>query len=120
MTGFGLGVNFHKSSVIRINVNSNFLLAAANFLSCRIENKSFLFLGIPVGIIPHHIKSWKFLVDKVKAKFAKWKGKLSSFGGRITLIKSVLSSVAIFLRSFYNNYVCTMYKDAEEDFEHSV
>ncbi|KAI5427961.1 hypothetical protein KIW84_033105 [Lathyrus oleraceus] len=40
-------------------------------------------------------------MDKVREKLAKWKGKLLSLRRRITLIKSVMSSVAIFLLSFY-------------------
>lgn len=85
----GLWVNFHKSKFIGINVNHNFLLVAANFISCRIEFKEFLFLGIPIGIYPHRIKLWKFLVDNFRVRLAKWKGKLMSLGGIITLIKSV-------------------------------
>ena len=49
----GLGINFHKSTVTGINVNQNFLLVAANFLSCMIESKELLFFGIPIGINPH-------------------------------------------------------------------
>lgn len=49
----GLGINFHKSTVIEINVNQNFLLVAANFLSCMIESKELSFFGIPIGINPH-------------------------------------------------------------------
>lgn len=41
-----LGVNFHKSSLIDINISDLFLFAAANLWSCKIEDKSFTFLGI--------------------------------------------------------------------------
>lgn len=35
----GLEINYHKSKLIGINGNSNFLEAAASFLSCRVEGK---------------------------------------------------------------------------------
>ncbi|XP_058764649.1 uncharacterized protein LOC131638116 [Vicia villosa] len=45
----GLGINYHKSKLIGINVSDNFLDIASNFLSCRREENHFTFLGIPIG-----------------------------------------------------------------------
>ncbi|XP_058754722.1 uncharacterized protein LOC131627879 [Vicia villosa] len=59
------------------------------------------FLGLPIGSNPRRITTWEPLVAKVKKRLASWKGRFLSFGGRITLIKSVLSSLAIFYLSFY-------------------
>src|SRR3954464_14826636 len=42
-----LGINFHKSNLIGINVSPLFLDAATYYLSCKIESSNFLFLGIP-------------------------------------------------------------------------
>lgn len=98
---YGLWANFHKSIVIGINVNPHFLLAAVSFLSCRIESKDFMFLGIPIGINPLRIKPWNFLVDKVSVRLSKLKVNMLSLGERITLIKSVMSNISIFLLSFY-------------------
>lgn len=99
--GFRFRVNFHKTKVIGINVNHNFLLVAANFILCRIESKEFSFLGIPIGINPHRIKLCKFFVDNFRVRLAKWKGKFMSLGGIITLIKLVQSTLSIFLLYFY-------------------
>lgn len=41
------------------------------------------------------------LLKKLKDKLGSWKGKILSLGGRITLINSVLSSLAIFQLSFF-------------------
>src|SRR4051812_24416755 len=51
----GLGVNYHKSSLIGINSNPHFLGAAANFLVCKVENRNFTFLGILIGGNPRRI-----------------------------------------------------------------
>ncbi|XP_058726723.1 uncharacterized protein LOC131598107 [Vicia villosa] len=97
----GLRINYHKSKLIGININPHFLGVATNFLNCRPEEKEFKFIGILIGSNPRRISSWKPLLDNVRRKLNSWKGRWLSFGGRITLIKSILSSLAIFTLSFY-------------------
>ncbi|XP_058786925.1 uncharacterized protein LOC131661401 [Vicia villosa] len=97
----GLRINFHKSKLIGININPNVLEIATTLISCRSEDKHFKFLGIMIGSNPRRISSWKPLLDNVRRKLNCWKGRWLSFGGRITLLKSVLSSMAIFTLSFY-------------------
>lgn len=63
--------------------------------------KQFTFLGLPIGSNPRSISTWTPLVKKVKDCLSCWKGRLLSLGNRITLIKSVLSSLAIFHLSFF-------------------
>ncbi|XP_058733926.1 uncharacterized protein LOC131605606 [Vicia villosa] len=97
----GLGINYHKSKIIGININSHFLDVASSFLSCSKEAKEFKFLGIRIGSNPRRLSSWKPLLDSFRRKLSSWKGRFLSFGGRITLLKSVLSSLSIFTLSFY-------------------
>lgn len=102
----GLGINFHKSRLIGINTSAHFLGAAGNFLlSCRIEDNSFTFLGVPIGCNPRRIAMWKPFISKLKARQDNWKGRFLSFCGRITLLKSDLSSLTIFQLSFYKTPV---------------
>jgi hypothetical protein len=53
----------------------------------------------------HHKKisnaEWKVIEDKFEKKLSCWKGKLLSYGGRLILINSVLSSLAMLMLSFY-------------------
>ena len=39
--------------------------------------------------------------DRFQKKLSNWKGKLLSYGGRLVLINSVLSSLAMFMMSFF-------------------
>lgn len=48
-----IGVNFYKSSLIEINVESSFLELTEDFLNCNIKTLSFRYLGFPVGINIH-------------------------------------------------------------------
>lgn len=56
-----------------INLNTNFLNAAANFLSCRVKDKMFSFLGIPIRPNPKRVATWKPLLEKGRAIFSCWK-----------------------------------------------
>ncbi|XP_058746531.1 uncharacterized protein LOC131619458 [Vicia villosa] len=65
----GLGINHHKRKLIGVNINSNFLDLASHFLSCRLEEKKFTFLGIQIGANPRRIATWRSLVIKLKKDF---------------------------------------------------
>lgn len=97
----GLRVNFHKSRVIRIKTSNNFLDVATKFFSCRIEDKSFSFLGIHDDANPRRISMGDPLLGNIKDKLAFWKGRILSIGGRITLLKSVICSLSIFWFYFF-------------------
>jgi hypothetical protein len=68
---------------------------------CGLGQYPFKYLGISM----HHKKIsnavWKVIEEKFEKKLSCWKGKLLSYGGRIVLINSVLSRLALFMLSFY-------------------
>jgi hypothetical protein len=68
---------------------------------CEIGQYPFRNLGIPM----HHKKfsntDWKIIEDQFEKKLSRSKGKLLSYGGRLVLINSVLSSLALFMLSFF-------------------
>ncbi|XP_058734060.1 uncharacterized protein LOC131605759 [Vicia villosa] len=102
----GLGINYHKSKLIGINLTNNFLEAASYVLSCRVEESKFVFLGIVIGCNPRSFSSWTHLLAKMKKRLSGWKNRFLSLGGRITLLKSILGSLYIFTMSFYKIPVC--------------
>ncbi|XP_058726363.1 uncharacterized protein LOC131597703 [Vicia villosa] len=97
----GFGINFNKSKLIGININSHFLEVATSFLSCKLESKEFSFLGICIGSNPRMIAFWRPVEEKFRKRLCSWKGRWLSFGGRINLLKSVLGSLPILSFSFY-------------------
>lgn len=62
----GLKVNFHKSSLIGINVPRDFMEAACRFLNCREESIPFIYLGLPVGANPKKVATWEPMLDKLR------------------------------------------------------
>ncbi|XP_058765377.1 uncharacterized protein LOC131638848 [Vicia villosa] len=92
----GLGVNFHKSRLIGINLNHHFVYAAPNFLNCKVQSNSFEFLGFHLGVNHRFVSWWEPLLKKLKDRLGSWRGRILSLVERISLIKYVLSSLAIF------------------------
>jgi len=58
-------------------------------------------LGLPIGGDPRKHQFWCPLVDRIRNRLSGWKCKNLSLGGRLVLLKSVLSSVPIYFLSFF-------------------
>lgn len=57
-------------------------------------------LGIPIGANPRKMENWKPVIDKMRCRLSNWKRRHLSLGGRIVLIKSVLTNLPIYYLSF--------------------
>jgi hypothetical protein len=69
----------------------------AQIFECKISKLPITYLGVPLHWKQLKINDWKFLTNKIEKKLAGWKGKLLSLGGRLTLIKYVLSASYTYL-----------------------
>jgi len=56
----GLKVNFHKSSLVWVNINASWLSEVASVLGCKV---SFLYLGLPIGGDPRRLLFWEPVVN---------------------------------------------------------
>ncbi|GJS62131.1 RNA-directed DNA polymerase, eukaryota, reverse transcriptase zinc-binding domain protein [Tanacetum coccineum] len=65
------------------------------------QQAPFLYLGSYVGGNMHRLKSWDDIIGHVRRHLSNWKMKMLSIGGRLTLVKSVLGSMPIFLMSLF-------------------
>ncbi|GKD61781.1 putative RNA-directed DNA polymerase, eukaryota, reverse transcriptase zinc-binding domain protein [Tanacetum coccineum] len=52
-----------------------------------------VYLGLPIGAKMSRCHHWNKTVERFQKRLSKWKSKSLSFGGRVTLIKSVLGSL---------------------------
>ena len=97
----GLQINFHKSSLIGLNTSDTWQKLAANTLLCRTGEIPFTYLGLPIGGNITRIQLWDPILLKLSKKLATWKSKMLSIGGRLTLIKSSLTSLPLYFMSIY-------------------
>ena len=61
----------------------------------------FQYLGLPMHYRKLYNKDWKLIEERIEKKLSGWKGKHLSYGGRLVLINSVLSSLPMFMMSFF-------------------
>nr|KAJ0222802.1 hypothetical protein LSAT_V11C200073610 [Lactuca sativa] len=97
----GLKVNYHKSKVFGIGVSATETVHWANLLGCAAGALPFDYLGVPVGANMNLIKNWKPIIKKIHSKLSVWKAKTLSFGGRVTLIRSVLGNLPTYYLSLF-------------------
>jgi len=97
----GLNVNFNKSLLTRVNVSVSWLSEATLALKCRVGALPFVYLGLPIGGDPRKLDFWKSVLTCIHSRLWNWKSKLLSFGGRLILLKSVLSSLPVYFLSFF-------------------
>ncbi|GAU18658.1 hypothetical protein TSUD_124910 [Trifolium subterraneum] len=71
----GLKVNFAKSSVMGVNVSTEFLDLAERFLHCSVGSIPFIYLGLPVGANPRKESTWKPLLFSLSRKLGVWRNR---------------------------------------------
>jgi len=97
----GLYINFHKSSIIGINVDDHLCLRLATSIFCRLDSLLSKYLGMPLGANPSRISTWKLVIEKFRKRLHMWKMRLLSMASCLCLIKSVLNSLPIYFISVF-------------------
>ena len=101
-----LKVNVAKSEMVPIGEVNN-VQALAEILGCRVGALPMTYLGMPLGA-PHKSPSiWNPILEKFERKLVGWKKLYLSKDGRLTLLKSTLSSLpTYFFISVHHSYSC--------------
>ncbi|GJW46322.1 RNA-directed DNA polymerase, eukaryota [Tanacetum coccineum] len=123
----GLRINMCKSKIMGVNVEDGMVKNAASKLGCLVLKTPFTYLGTKVGGNMSRKQAWKEVVDKVLSRLSRWKMKLLSIGGRLTLFirgarvwiyaKSSIGSFFKFpFRVFLNilEYICSRFFNGQD------
>nr|GEU66327.1 RNA-directed DNA polymerase, eukaryota [Tanacetum cinerariifolium] len=90
-----------KSKLMGISVKDDIVSRAAIKMGCSTLKAPFIYLGVKVGGLMARVRSWDEIVEKIKKRLSKWKMNTLSIGGRLALIKSVLSSTPLYYMSTF-------------------
>lgn len=93
-------VDVAKSEIVPVVKLGN-LNAPTNILCCKIGSLPMTYLGKPFGAPFQAISIWDPIIEKMERKLSLWKHLYSSKGGRLTLLKSTLSSLPTYYLSLF-------------------
>lgn len=96
----GLKVNLAKSSISPVGVCCA-IGEIASVLGCDIAHLLIMYLGLPLGAKASSKELWNLVVEKVGRRLVSWKGHYLSKGGKLILLKSVLSSIPTYYLSVF-------------------
>lgn len=93
----GLNVNMQKSTVAMIRCSGiDMQEVLTDFHGPRVSFP-FKYLGLPLTLGRLRMVHMQYIQDRAKAKAAGWQGKLLNVAGRQELVRSVLSSIPVYL-----------------------
>ena len=91
----GLKINFHKFTLIPINVDQHQAVDLANIFGCSIGSMPFTYLGLPMGTTRPTMLELMPLVHGVERKMSTMLALMSS-GAKLTLVNSTVTSMLIY------------------------
>ncbi|WVZ69841.1 hypothetical protein U9M48_018567 [Paspalum notatum var. saurae] len=96
-----LKINFHKSEIFCFGQAKECENDYSELFGCRSGSFPFRYLGLPMHYRKLRNSDRKHIEEMFEKRLSGWKEKLLSVGGRLVLINSVLSSLPMFMLSFF-------------------
>ena len=90
----------------------------AEILGCRVRALPMTYLGMPLGASYKSPSIWNPILEKIQQKLVGWKKLYLSKGGRLTLLKSTLSSLPTYFLSLFTipTHVANKIEKLQRDF----
>ncbi|KAK3197797.1 hypothetical protein Dsin_021212 [Dipteronia sinensis] len=97
----GLKINFHKSCVVKVGKIRGVMTNWGELFGCPNVSFPIVYLGLPLGGSPSSKSFWMDLIQRVENRLAPRKKTFLNKGGRLVLIKTMLSSIPTFYMSVF-------------------
>src|SRR6266542_1578193 len=97
----GLKINFHKIELFCFGEAQAAAETYMELFECKQGNLPLKYLVIPIHFKKLRNSDWKMIEERFEKRLSSWKGKHLSIGGRLTLINAVLSSLPMYMMSFF-------------------
>jgi hypothetical protein len=97
----GLKINFHKSDIYCLGGALDREEDFERIFTCNSGLLPMKYLGVPINKKRLKNSDWDSTEGKMRNKLGPWQGKMLVMGGRVTLINSSLTSVPLYMLSFY-------------------
>ncbi|XP_077212824.1 uncharacterized protein LOC143847932 [Tasmannia lanceolata] len=94
--------NFGKSRLYAINVSESDASSFARIMGCGLDVFPATYLGLPLGVGRPRHNLWAPIIQRIERRLATWKRRLVSKGGRLVLIKAILSNMPIYFLSLFH------------------
>ena len=96
----GLKVNLDKSAILLVGDVENIEQLACE-LGCKVGTLPSTYLGLSLGTRQNSVRIWEGIEERFRKRLTTWKRKYISKGGRLTLIRSTLFNLPIYLLSLF-------------------
>ena len=97
----GLRLNREKSEFTGFRLSQDEESQCSRALGTLVGALPIRYLGLPLSAGQLHVADWQPIVEKVEQQLEGWKAKVLSKGGRLVLLRSVLSAIPTFYLSVF-------------------
>jgi hypothetical protein len=104
----GMRINFHKSESIPINIEVEELQPFIDMFQCEVGSFPVKYLGIPLHFNKLRREDIQPLIESLLRRITGWRGRLLSTIAKRVLIQAFLSSISIYLLSFFRFPKCSL------------
>lgn len=91
----GLRINPNKSSFVPIAIPTDLTQVVARILSAQSAQLPIKYLGLPLAVRKLTKADFQPLIEAVQHRLASWQSAFLSYGGRLTLVKAVLTALPL-------------------------
>jgi len=84
-----------------VNVPGSWLAEAALVMNCKVGSFPFMYLSLPFGGNACRLAFREPLINQINSRLSGWSSRHLSLGGRVILLKYVLSSLPVYTLSCF-------------------